>query len=142
GSSETGTTAVTCEHSQLHLQTQSFILELLDERGTRLVDGSADSGELVVTTLDLLSRPLLRYRTGDLVEVDDRPCPCGLASPVVRTQGRAQDVLAIPGGAVGQEDLEAALWTDGGAGPTVLNYMLVVRGDSIICFVTTDLPAD
>ncbi|MBO0867628.1 MAG: phenylacetate--CoA ligase family protein [Micromonosporaceae bacterium] len=142
GSSETGTTAVTCEHSRLHLQLQSFLLELLDEKGTRPVDGSADSGELVVTTLDMLGRPLLRYRTGDLVEIDDRPCPCGVALPVVRTQGRAKDVLAMPGGTVCQELLEAALWSGAAAGPTVLNYMLVVRDDAVVCLVTTDVPAD
>lgn len=142
GSSETGTTAVTCEHSQLHLQLQSYIVELHDERGTRLVDGSADSGELVVTTLDLPGRPLLRYRTGDLVEIDGRPCPCGLALPVVRTKGRATDVLAMPGGVVRQESLEEALWSDQTPGPTVLNYMLVIRDDAIVCLVTTDVPAD
>jgi phenylacetate-CoA ligase len=142
GSSETGTTAVTCERGRLHLQIQSYLLELLDERGTRLVDGSADSGELVVTTLDLFSRPLLRYRTGDLVEIDDRPCPCGVPLPVVRTQGRAKDVLAMPGGTVRQERLEAALWSSEVPGPTVLNYMLVVREDAVVCLVTTDVPVD
>ncbi|MEV6258547.1 phenylacetate--CoA ligase family protein [Nocardia sp. NPDC051929] len=140
GSSETGTIAATCEHDQLHLQVQSFVLELLDERGPRLVDGSADNGELVVTTLDLPSRPLLRYRTGDLVEIDDKSCACGLALPVVRTQGRMQDVLAMPGGTVRQEDLEAALWSDMDPGPIVLNYMLLVRGSMITCMVTTDQP--
>lgn len=142
GSSETGTIAVSCERRRLHLQLQSFLLELHDESGTRLVDGTADRGELVVTTLDLLARPLLRYRTGDLVEVDAAPCPCGLALPVVRTQGRAQDVLAMPGGAVRQEDLEAAIWADGIRGAIVLNYMLVIRGDEIVCLVTTDRPVD
>lgn len=142
GSSETGTTAVTCERSQLHLQLQSYIAELRDDRGTRLVDGSADSGELVVTTLDLPGRPLLRYRTGDLVEIDGQPCPCGLALPVVRTRGRASDVLTMPGGAVRQEFLETVLWSDQLPGPTVLNYMLVIQSDAIVCLVTTDVPAD
>src|SRR5262249_33200852 len=77
GSSETGTVSACCEHGRLHLQLQSYLLELHDERGARLVDGGRDEGELVVTTLDLLGRPLLRYRTGDLIEVDSEPCPCG-----------------------------------------------------------------
>jgi phenylacetate-CoA ligase len=100
GSSETGTIAVTCEHSQLHLQMQSYILELIDDQGIRLIDGSADSGELVVTTLDLISRPLLRYRTGDLIEVDGGQCPCGLALPVIRTRGRAKPKFPLGGGAL------------------------------------------
>jgi phenylacetate-CoA ligase len=142
GSSETGTIAVTCERGQLHLQMQSYLLELHTEDGIRTVDGTSDHGELVVTTLDLPARPLLRYRTGDLVEVDGKPCACGLALPVMRTQGRAQDVLMMPGGTVRQNDLEAALWADGVPGPMVLNYMLVIRGEEIVCLVTTNQPAD
>lgn len=142
GSSETGTTAVTCERGQLHLQLQSYVLELLDERGVRVVDGAADSGELVVTTLDLPGRPLLRYRTGDLIEVVGTPCACGLALPVMRTRGRESDVLAFAGGTVRQEDVESALWVDGSPDATVLNYMLVIREDEIVCLVTTDVLPD
>src|SRR5690606_22281968 len=60
----------------------------------------------------------------------------------VRTKGRATDVLAMPGGVVRQESLEEALWSDQTPGPTVLNYMLVIRDDAIVCLVTTDVPAD
>ncbi len=142
GSSETGTIAATCEQGRMHLHTQSYLLELLDDDGIRVVDGSSDRGELVVTTLDLPARPLIRYRTGDLVEVDGEPCPCGLLPPVLRTLGREQDVLTMAGGGVRQEDFEAALWSDplagGQPGPTVLNYMLVLRGTDVVCLVTTD----
>src|SRR5262249_44854883 len=143
GSSETGTTAVTCEHRQMHLQTQSYLLELRDERGVRPITGAADRGELVVTTLDLPGRPLIRYCTGDLVEVDGTPCRCGLATPVLRTLGREQDVLDLAGGGVRQDDVEAALWADDRPGePTVLNYMLVLRGADVVCLVTTDRTPD
>jgi phenylacetate-CoA ligase len=140
GSSETGTTAVTCERGSLHLQLQSYLLELHDERGTRLVSDRPDSGELVVTTLDLPARPLVRYRTGDLVEMTGEPCRCGLALPVIRTLGRRQDVITLGGVNVRQEDFEATLWSCAGAGPAVLNYMLVVRGQDVVCLVTTDQP--
>lgn len=140
GSSETGTTAVTCERGRLHLQLQSYLLELHDERGTRLVDGGPDSGELVVTTLDLPARPLVRYRTGDLVRTTGEPCPCGLALPVMRTLGRRQDVITFGGVNVRQEDFEAELWSGAGGGPIVLDYMLVVRGHEVVCLVTTDQP--
>ena len=140
GSSETGTTAVTCERGRLHLQLQSYLLELHDERGTRLVDGGPDSGELVVTTLDLPARPLVRYRTGDLVETTGEPCPCGLALPVMRTLGRRQDVITFGGVNIRQEDFEAELWSGAGGGSIVLDYMLVVRGHEVVCLVTTDQP--
>jgi phenylacetate-CoA ligase len=143
GSSETGTTAVTCEQGRLHLQVQSYLLELYTPgRGTRLIDGSADSGELVVTTLDQPARPLLRYRTGDLIEVTGEPCACGLALPAARTRGREKDLLAFPGGSVRQDEFEAALWPEDLPGPAALNYMLAVDGDRIVVLVTTDQPAE
>ncbi|MGW3950958.1 phenylacetate--CoA ligase family protein [Streptomyces sp. NPDC004752] len=142
GSSETGTTAVTCEEGNLHLQTQSYVLELTDDTGTRFVDGSPDRGELVVTTLDMGSRPLLRYRTGDLVELPGTPCPCGVATPLLRTLGRSQDLIVLEGNGIRQNDFEAALWPEEHTGPTVLNYMLVIRGRAVVCLATTDVTVD
>lgn len=142
GSSETGTTAVTCEQGALHLQTQSYVLELTDDTGTRFVDGRPDRGELVVTTLDMGARPLLRYRTGDLVEIPGTPCPCGVATPLLRTLGRSQDLIALEGNGIRQNDVEAALWPEEHTGPTVLNYMLVIRGRAVVCLATTDVPVD
>ncbi|MEU4152952.1 hypothetical protein [Streptomyces sp. NPDC026659] len=140
GSSETGTVAVTCEHGSLHTQPQSYLLEVHDEAGTRPVEeGRADSGELVVTTLDLPSRPLVRYRTGDLVEIANGLCPCGVRTPVLRTLGRQQDALKLARDGVRQEECEAVVWASQDArAPVVLNYMLVVKGDSVVCLVTAD----
>lgn len=141
GSSETGTTAVTCKAGQLHLQLQSYLLELhTPGSAPRLIDGSADSGELVVTTLDQPGRPLLRYMTGDLIKVIDEPCPCGVTLPVARTLGREKDLIAFPGGSVRQDEFEAALWPEDSRGPMALNYMLTLNGDRIVVLVTTDQP--
>ncbi|MFC5186896.1 phenylacetate--CoA ligase family protein [Actinomadura harenae] len=144
GSSETGTVAVTCERGRLHLQSQSYLAEIGDDSGIRLIDGGPDRGELVVTTLDLPSRPLVRYRTGDLVEITGERCRCGSAQPVVRTLGREQDVFALGDLHVRQGDVEALLWPSDvavGEGPRPLNYMLVLRGRHVVCLITTDRPA-
>ncbi|MFV0126947.1 phenylacetate--CoA ligase family protein [Streptomyces sp. HMX112] len=138
GSSETGTTAVTCRERNLHLQTHSYLLELTDDSGTRRIDGSPDRGELVVTTLDLPARPLLRYRTGDRVEITGTDCPCGVRTPVLRTLGREQDVVTLATNGIRQNDLEAALWSAPLPDHTVFNYMLVVRERGVVLLVTTD----
>ncbi|WP_329110615.1 AMP-binding protein [Micromonospora sp. NBC_01699] len=138
GSSETGTIAVTCERRQLHIQVQSYVLELADGDRVRRLSGQNERGELIVTTLDVPSRPLLRYRIGDLVEIDYAGCACGLATPVLRTLGRAQDVLTFSGSGVRQDELEAVLWAADLPAPVVFNYMLVVRERAVVCLVTTD----
>ncbi|MFE5563903.1 phenylacetate--CoA ligase family protein [Amycolatopsis japonica] len=142
GASETGTVAVACEDGQLHLQEQSYLAEIHDDDGTRLIADGPDRGELVLTTLDLPARPLVRYRTGDLVEVTGKRCECGLATPVIRPLGRAQDVLAFNGIQIRQEDVEALLWPSDPTGVVVLNYMLVLSGDLAVCLVTTDRRPD
>ncbi|CAO5254610.1 phenylacetate--CoA ligase family protein [Frankia sp. AgKG'84/4] len=137
GSSETGTIAISCEHRVLHLQTQSYLLELVVGDSVEPAGITATRGELVITTLDLPARPLVRYRIGDLVEIDPSPCPCGVAQPVLRTLGRAQDVITLDGRGVRQNDFEAALWEVPAGDVTVLNYMLVLHNRTIVCLVTT-----
>ncbi len=56
-------------------------------------------GELVVTTLARFGMPVLRYRTGDLVELSTEPCECGrtLARITGGVLGRADDMLIVRG---------------------------------------------
>lgn len=139
GSSETGTIAVTCEQRNLHAQTQSYVLELETDHGVVRVDGGEPQrGKLVVTTLDLPARPLLRYQTGDLVEMRTGSCACGLRLPILRTLGRAKDRLVLENNGITQEDLETALWSEPLETGTVFNYMLVVQGKSVVFLVTAD----
>src|SRR6185436_14269046 len=52
-----------------------------------------------LTTFRRLASPLIRYRTGDLVCVDPKPCACGRA--LVRLEGgirgRVDDMVVIRG---------------------------------------------
>jgi phenylacetate-CoA ligase len=49
--------------------------EVLDDAGRPIRPGQR--GELVFTSLYRKAMPLLRYRTRDIVQLADRPCPCG-----------------------------------------------------------------
>jgi phenylacetate-CoA ligase len=65
----------------------------------------------VLSTLSRRDCPLLRYRTGDLVCVDPRPCPCGrslvrLAGGVV---GRVDDMIVLRGNNVHPSALQTIL---------------------------------
>src|SRR5207244_7019614 len=55
------------------------------------------TGELVLTHLQHRAAPLLRFRTGDHVEVWTGPCRCGRTSPRVRCIGRTDDMLIVRG---------------------------------------------
>lgn len=51
------------------------IVEIVDEEGNPLPPG--ETGEVVVTPLQVEGMPLIRFRTGDLSFLIPEPCPCG-----------------------------------------------------------------
>jgi len=59
----------------VHIHEDYCYPEVLDEAGEPVRPG--ERGELVLTSLYRKAMPLLRYRTRDVVQLADRPCPCG-----------------------------------------------------------------
>jgi phenylacetate-CoA ligase len=112
GMTEIGPAAVECVENPggMHLLETEFIAEIIDpQTETAAVPG--EIGELVLTNLGRASSPLLRYRTGDLVQADLKQCPCG--RPFLRLVGgilgRTDDMIAIRGNNVYPSALEAIL---------------------------------
>ena len=96
GMTEVGAYGYECEEQTgLHINESEFIAEVIDPvTGVPSVEG-----ELVLTNLGRLGSPVVRYRTGDRVRRDDRPCPCGrtfmkLAGGIL---GRLDDMLIVRG---------------------------------------------
>ncbi len=72
-----------------------------------------ERGEMVLTTLKKAARPLIRFRTGDIVSFTDEPCRCGRTS--IRLQGvhgRLDDMLIIKGVNIFPSDVEAIVRLD------------------------------
>ena len=89
-----------CEQQDgMHLGARGLVhLELVDpgtDEPLELEDGA--SGELVLSHLRHRAAPLLRFRTGDRVEVRTGPCGCGRTSPRLRCVGRFDDMLIVRG---------------------------------------------
>ncbi|MGH9849513.1 MAG: phenylacetate--CoA ligase family protein, partial [Blastocatellia bacterium] len=100
GATEVGAWAFDCqaEDGAIHLNELEFIFEVIDPQTGKAVDEGA-RGELVITTLGRAGMPVLRYRTGDLVEMTTEPCACGrrLARVKGGVLGRADDMLCVRG---------------------------------------------
>ena len=96
GATEVGAWAFACQSRRdgLHLNELEFVFDVIDPVSLAPVpDGTR--GELVVTTLGRHGMPVLRYRTGDLVERVSELCACGLALSCIRggVLGRTDDML-------------------------------------------------
>jgi phenylacetate-CoA ligase len=95
GMTEVGPVSYQCpaHPGTLHVLETAYFPEVIDP-ATDLEVQAGEAGELVLTTLDRIGSPLLRYRTGDLVKkVRERSC-CSC--------GRYE--LALDGGILGRTD--------------------------------------
>lgn len=86
-----------CEHGRGgHLHPELIIVELLDDQNNVVSPGQV--GEVTITTLGIEAMPLLRYKTGDMVQAFHEPCGCGRTTlrlgPVL---GRKQHMLKVKG---------------------------------------------
>lgn len=87
------------EKSGMHEVCPDLILVEIIDPQTGEVQGvhSGLKGELVYTALDREASPLLRFRTGDHVEVTDTDCRCGRTGYKIRCVGRTDDMLIVKG---------------------------------------------
>jgi phenylacetate-CoA ligase len=79
-----------------HAHPDLIITEVLDENDEAVSSG--EIGELVITTLGVEAMPLIRFKTGDMVQAHTQACPCGRNTkrlgPVV---GRKQQMIKYKG---------------------------------------------
>lgn len=104
GVTEAMAVAAPCAKGAMHLLEDRFVWELVEpEDGT---PAKADRGELVLTTLAQKAAPLVRLRTGDIVECAEGPCSCGNPHQAIRHLGRACSAVATPAGRLVPADFD------------------------------------
>ncbi|WP_271855187.1 phenylacetate--CoA ligase family protein [Patiriisocius marinus] len=96
-STEMSTAFNECEaHKGGHHHPELLIAEILDEDKLPVKEGEV--GELVITTLGVEAMPLLRFKTGDMVQAHTDACSCGRNTmrlgPVV---GRKKQMIKYKG---------------------------------------------
>ncbi len=100
GATEVGAYGFECEPRPggVHLNEREFIAEVIDsKRGKAVKEG--DRGELVITNLGRIGSPVIRYRTGDLVQPSYQPCRCGRPFMLLQggVLGRVDDMIIVRG---------------------------------------------
>jgi phenylacetate-CoA ligase len=129
GMTEVGPVSYGCPQRPgvLHVIESSYIAEVIDPASGRAVPPGG-KGELVLTNLGRVGSPLLRFRTGDVVEgAPDGRCECGtyeraLAGGIL---GRTDDMVVVRGVNVYPSAVEDILRTCDG----VAEYRVEIRTD-------------
>jgi phenylacetate-CoA ligase len=100
GATEVGAFGLECEAQPggVHINESEFIAEVLNPNtGEAIAEG--EQGELVITNLGRIGSPVIRYKTGDLVEPSAQSCPCGRPFVLLNggVLGRVDDMIVIRG---------------------------------------------
>jgi phenylacetate-CoA ligase len=86
GAAEAAVIAFECPRGSLHVNSDNVYLE------------ADENKHAIVTTLRNYAMPLIRYDLGDIIEISEDKCPCGLPLPVIsQLQGRESTVLGFGG---------------------------------------------
>jgi phenylacetate-CoA ligase len=141
GSNETMLLAIGCPEGGLHLATDLFESELLDPQTMQPVPAGSP-GVLTITSLVHEVMPLVRYVTGDLVEMATTPCPCGRPSPTIRVLGRATEMIDMLGKRITPAELVDACYEFISAvGARVFFVVILKRGIELLVEKPTPMPA-
>lgn len=103
GATEVGAWGYGCGHeNRMHVNENAFVAEVIDPESlvpAPLSEDRTQRGELVLTNLGRVGSPVIRYRTGDLVELSRDPCPCGRSTAWLRggVLGRVDQMVTVRG---------------------------------------------
>lgn len=95
GSSEAVGLTFECKHRQLHVNSDWYILEPVDEHDQPMPPGSL-SHSVLVTNLANRVQPIIRYKMGDRVTISLDTCQCGSPFPTIQVIGRTDEILSLP----------------------------------------------
>lgn len=132
-----GSCAGMCEEQHgLHWAEDHILVEVLDPETQEPV-AEGERGELVLTTLKKAARPMIRFRTGDIVSFTNLPCTCGRTSQrMLGTHGRLDDMLIIKGVNIFPSDIEAIARKDH---DLTGEYKLIVERDKHLDILTVEI---
>ncbi|TDD99872.1 AMP-binding protein [Flavobacterium cellulosilyticum] len=142
-STEMSTAFTECEHSiGGHHHPELIIVEVLDENNKPVNKG--ESGELTFTTLGIEAIPLVRFKTGDIVQLHHEPCKCGRntlsVGPVI---GRKQQMIKYKGTTLYPPAMNDVL----NDFPTIESYIIEISNndlgtDAILIKIAVKEPSD
>ena len=101
GATEIGAWGFECEAQPggLHINEAMFLAQVEDIETGQLITEPGRRGKLVITALDRIAQPCVRFDSKDIVEFSDRQCECGRTYRLVKggVIGRADDITKVKG---------------------------------------------
>lgn len=88
-----------CQPGALHVNEAMFLAEVEDLNTGKPVTKPGEKGKLVITALDRIGQPCIRFDAKDIVEIAEGSCECGRTYKLFRggVLGRSDDITKVKG---------------------------------------------
>jgi len=101
GATEIGAWGYECtaQPGGMHVNEAMFLVEIEDTETGKTIQEPEKKGKMIITALDRLAQPCVRFDSKDLIEWSPDPCPCGRSFRLVNggVQGRVDDLIKVKG---------------------------------------------
>ncbi len=101
GATEIGAWSYECsaQPGGMHVNQGLFLVEIEDIETGRPIEEPGVKGKMVITALDRLAQPCLRFDSKDIIQWSDQPCPCGRSYRLIQggVLGRSDDITKVKG---------------------------------------------
>ncbi|MEK7354032.1 MAG: phenylacetate--CoA ligase family protein [Chloroflexota bacterium] len=100
GATEIGAWGYECEEqSGLHVNDALFLVQIEDAETGELITEPGKSGKMVITNLNRMAQPCIRFDSKDLIEWSSEQCECGRTFSLLKggVHGRADDITKVKG---------------------------------------------
>jgi phenylacetate-CoA ligase len=99
GATEVGAWGFECSEQPgaLHVNEALFLMQLEDLASGALIDKPGKRGKIVITALDRMAQPCIRFDSKDVAEWAKDPCPCGRTFRLIKggVIGRSDDITSL-----------------------------------------------
>jgi phenylacetate-CoA ligase len=83
----------------MHVNEALFLVEIEDVDTGEIIEAPGRRGKMIITALDRLAQPCVRFDSKDVIEWAAEPCSCGRTSRLIEggVVGRADDITKVKG---------------------------------------------
>ncbi len=132
GATEIGAWSYECQAQPggMHVNEGLFLVEIEDMVTGEIIREPGRKGKMIITALDRLAQPCIRFDSKDIIEWSSEPCPCGRSFRLIKggVIGRADDITKVKGVLLAPSAIEEVVRSIEGLGD---EYEVVVdkKGD-------------
>jgi len=101
GATEIGAWSYECldQPGGMHVNDALFLVEIEDIETGEIIDEPGRRGKMIITALDRMAMPCVRFDSKDVIQWDANPCSCGRTFRLIKggVLGRVDDITKVRG---------------------------------------------